>query len=268
MPAPLGSFRSPNQRLLGRVFAAASPSALPLPAAPATPTTRLLPPPPSPASALASVGASTRRSFRESLASRAPARPSVQLPGPSVALLLLAGPRSAVVAPLGPGLCLHNRPTASLCLRPVCSVITDGGQCEARFPQRRQANGAVARPATLLTARWLTAAPPPVNVAAAGPRPTSRRFQAQLISWREPVRAHVVTYVVSRAGGPQRGASPGRDPFDAEKSFLKTSDQPASRITRKSSSVFRVPTDPPYATPADAEPATWRTESWIFFLDF
>lgn len=113
------------------------------------------------------------------------------------------------------------------------------------------AHAAVAPPEPLSTARWLTAAPPLVNKATSGLRPASRRFQAQLVSWPEPVRAHVVTYVVSRAGEPQRGASAGGDLFDVEElSLLKTSDRPASRITRKSSSVFRVPTDPPQVTPA------------------
>lgn len=113
------------------------------------------------------------------------------------------------------------------------------------------AHAAVAPPEPLSTARWLTAAPPLVNKATPGLRPASRHFQAQLVSWPEPVRAHVVTYVVSRAGGPQRGASAGGGLFDVEElSFLKTSDRPASRITRKSSSVFRVPTDPPQVTPA------------------
>lgn len=113
------------------------------------------------------------------------------------------------------------------------------------------AHAAVAPPESLSTARWLTAAPPLVNKATPGLRPASRHFQAQLISWPEPVHAHVVTYVVSRAGGPQRGASAGGGLFDVEElSFLKTSDRPASRITRKSSSVFHVPTDPPQVTPA------------------
>lgn len=87
------------------------------------------------------------------------------------------------------------------------------------------AHAAVAPSEPLSTARWLTAAPPLVNKATPGLRPASRHFQAQLVSWPEPVRAHVVTYVVSRAGGPQRGASAGGDLFDVEElSLLKTSD--------------------------------------------
>lgn len=87
------------------------------------------------------------------------------------------------------------------------------------------AHAAVAPSEPLSTARWLMAAPPLVNKATPGLRPASRHFQAQLVSWPEPVRAHVVTYVVSRAGGPQRGASAGGDLFDVEElSLLKTSD--------------------------------------------
>lgn len=130
------------------------------------------------------------------------------------------------------------------------------------------AHAAVAPPEPLSTARWLTAAPPLVNKATPGLRPASRHFQAQLVSWPEPVRAHMVTYVVSRAGGPQRGASAGGDLFDVEElSFLKTStDQLHESPGRARLSSVCQQTRHRSRLPRQA--ATWRTQPWVSDLDF
>lgn len=154
---------------------------------------------------------------------------------------LLRPPPSPASAP-GPGLCLRKRTTASFCLRPVCRHR--GGQAVCRGPAPAETPGSRGRGSScaLTSCRWLTAAPPPVTVAAWGPDPRAGVFKR---SSSRGVSLSVHTWSLTQ--------SPGRDPLDAEKlSFLKTSDQPASRLTGKSSPVFRVPTcDPPSAcTPA------------------